>query len=479
MALKIFNYMTENKCYLCRCNLEKENISDEHIIPQVLGGCLISNKLLCRDCNSKLGKTIDAKFVKTFEPLICTLDIIGRDSNKGVNCKILTEDREIDGIIQNGKLYPKKPFFTMKGNKVNFYGSKKNLKYFKKIIQNEAAKRKINTSELVIKCIDDVTGFFTVDFHIDNQNFYESMTKIALNFALENSIPYEVLEHLISKKDKKIESGILLPYLPLTDFEKILERSRNKIEPDFPSHTILLFSERLDKGDKMLVCYIDLFSTFQFYIILSTEYKGSDVFIPYFQRIKREIIVPYSADENALCHKSILPDIYEVESRHPSIKVDLDNPKKLKKLLDTYLSQARPYKADYKDHLKLMYDNLAIPLVYFLKPDPNIKKMLRNEILEKIKEFSDEEIFNANIQMHQFYYICYDEKADIVLEKHLRRIIVNKGKLQSIFSVLTPEYVKSQNDLVKKYGHEKFNALMEYVNLLFLEKKAEKLKQKE
>ncbi len=470
--------MTKNKCYLCCCNLEKENISDEHIIPQALGGSLISNKLLCRDCNSKLGKTIDAKFVKTFEPLTCTLDIIGRDSNKGVNCKILTTDGQIDGIIQNGKLYPKKPFFTIKSNKVNFYGSKKTLKYFKKKIESEANKKKIKSSELIIKCIDDLTGFFTIDFHIDNQNFYESMTKIALNFAIENKIPYEVLEHLISSKDKKIESGILLPYLPLTDFEKILERARNKIEPSFPSHTLVLFSEKLDKGDKMLVCYIELFSTFQHYIILSTKYKGSDVFIPYFQRIKREIAVPYSADENALCHKSILPDIYEVESRHPSIKVDLDNPNKLKKLLDTYLSQPRPYKGDYSDHLKSMYDNLAIPLVYFLKPDPDIKKTLKDEILEKIREFSDDDIFNANIQMHQFYYICYDEKADIVLEKHLRRIIVNKGKLQSIFSVLTPEYVKSHMDIVKKYGYEKFNALMEYVNLLFLEKKAEKLKLK-
>lgn len=472
-------FMSKSKCYLCRSNLVGENISDEHIIPKSLGGSLISNKLLCRNCNSELGKTIDAKFVKTFEPLICTLNIIGRDSNKGVNCKILRGGEQIDGIIQNGKIYPKKPFFTIENNKVNFYGSKKSLKSFKKIIESEANRKKIKASELIINCIDDLTGFFTVDFLIDNQNFHESLTKIALNYAIENGISFEVLDHLILSKAKKIKSGILLPYLPLTDFEKILERARNTIEPSFPSHTSVLFSEKLDNGNKMLVCYIELFSTFQHYIILSTEYNGSDIFIPYFQKIKREIAVSYSADENSLCHKSILPDIYEVESRHPSIKVDLNNPKKLKKLLDTYLSQPRPYKGDYKDFLKSMYDNLAIPLVYFLKPNPVIKKRLRGEILEKIREFSDDEIFKANFQMHQFYYICHDEKADIVLEKHLRRIIVNNGEFQSVFSILTPEYVKSNVGEVKKYGHEKFNALMEYVNLLFLEKKAEELKDKE
>ncbi len=479
MILKISNNMAENKCYLCGCNLEKGNMSDEHIIPQALGGCLISNRLLCRNCNSHLGKTIDAKFVKTFEPLICTLDIIGRNPSKAINCKILNEHGQIDGIMQGGKLYPKKPFYTWVGKNVNFYGSKKNLKSFKKKIEKEAISKNIKSSELVIRCIDDLTGLFTVDFDIDNQNFHESMTKIALNFALNQGIPYRFLKHLISSKDNKLESGILLPYIPFTEFEKILERTRSLIETDFPSHTLVLFSERLGSNKKMLVCYIDLFSTFQHYIILSTEYEGSDIFIPYFQRIKRETVEPYSANENAVCHKSILPDIYEVESRHPTMKVDLDDPKKLKKLLDTYLSQPRPYKADYENNLKLMYDGLAIPLMYFLKPDPNIKKMLRKEVLDKIKEFSDKEILNANIQMHQFYYICTDEEADIVLEKHLRRIIINKGELESVFSVLCQDFVKSHTDMVHKYCYEKFNALMEYVNLLFFERKLKKLGQKD
>lgn len=48
---------TGNKCLLC---LREEPLTDEHIVPEALGGKLIS-KLLCQGCNSTLGASIEAK----------------------------------------------------------------------------------------------------------------------------------------------------------------------------------------------------------------------------------------------------------------------------------------------------------------------------------------------------------------------------------------------------------------------------------
>ncbi len=41
-------------CYRCDKPLNEENESEEHFIPNSIGGHTISKKLLCRICNSKL-----------------------------------------------------------------------------------------------------------------------------------------------------------------------------------------------------------------------------------------------------------------------------------------------------------------------------------------------------------------------------------------------------------------------------------------
>ena len=48
------------KCYVCEKN---EADSDEHIIPNAIGGVLRA-KILCKDCNSKFGDSCDAELAK-------------------------------------------------------------------------------------------------------------------------------------------------------------------------------------------------------------------------------------------------------------------------------------------------------------------------------------------------------------------------------------------------------------------------------
>lgn len=58
-------------CYSCGAELTKKNGSWEHVIPNALGGTLGSYNLLCRECNSFLGSSVDHE-------LISQIGFIGR-----------------------------------------------------------------------------------------------------------------------------------------------------------------------------------------------------------------------------------------------------------------------------------------------------------------------------------------------------------------------------------------------------------------
>ncbi|MFW5852585.1 MAG: HNH endonuclease [Nanoarchaeota archaeon] len=461
-------------CYLCNTEINSQNRSVEHIIPDSLGGRLTSSELLCINCNSKLGRDIDSKFVKTFEPLICTLNILGRENKLAVDCNILFDNNKIPGIISNKKILPKKPFFKRDGTNVTFYGSKKIFKKFKGLIIKDALKDSIKYPELNIKIIDDFQGFFEVEFNIDNEVFNKSLTKIAINYAIHKGISRELLNDFISTEEKMFNPAPSIFYFPQTDFEKILEKTRSIIDVNFPNHNLVLFSEKLDNGKKTLVCYVELFSTFQYYVILSYNYDGKDLFESYFQRVLKDEVINYSVDENALNHKSILPDLQTLESLHPSVNLNFDDPKKVKRIMETYLSQPVPYIGNYSNNLQLMYDNLCLPFLYMLKPDDKLLRYINLEIVELLKEFPKEVIINAYFQMHRHYYILTEDKPDVVIPQVLRRIIENKSGLTSVFSILTPQYMKEHISDTTTYGHDKFYQLMRFVNKQFFYLKSHK-----
>lgn len=55
------------ECYICCEELTKDNDSVEHIIPNAIGGKLKSKELICKKCNSKLGRSTDNELAKQLE----------------------------------------------------------------------------------------------------------------------------------------------------------------------------------------------------------------------------------------------------------------------------------------------------------------------------------------------------------------------------------------------------------------------------
>ena len=103
-------------------------------------------------------------------------------------------------------------------------------------------------------------------------------------------MPRELLTEVLTIKEDGMASfdckeTKVFPFIPTSLFDVLFEDYRYFYEECYPSHTLRLFSTRYDNDTMALYCYVDLFSTFQYYVLLNGDYKGDEVNETYAQRL--------------------------------------------------------------------------------------------------------------------------------------------------------------------------------------------------
>lgn len=241
-------------CVYCGKTIEKE--SREHIIQNALGGLYESTDICCNTCNNSIiSKEIDAPFIKIFNPIISRIENFAKKNNKkskpSCRGRAKYENEIYDVIIKEGKVV-KCPELSKK-------------------MRCDASKLKFE--------------IIAYDFQYDKRSFERGISKIAYNFALDKGIPVEVLNKGIDvyKKNEKVEKinfkFQLIPFISLNPMDKYLElETRMELY-----HDLILFSQ-----GNMLWCYVDLFNTFQYYVLLSDEWNEDiHIFETYLQLIQK------------------------------------------------------------------------------------------------------------------------------------------------------------------------------------------------
>lgn len=277
----------------------------EHIIPQALGGQLKASGILCKECGGDkfLGGRIDRPFSDTFKLITERLDIKRDRKTNPValdgKLRLLQDDQVFDVSLLESVLSNQKPEYKVDHIKkiVRIFANEKVAKNYKKKVENELKDKIKNWDEYEIEIISDLScsgeyfGVLELPFRLDNQIFEAGFTKIAIEYALYNNIPFSALAHLIDREKKEINSQhTLLPYYPIFHVEKMIEYLRSSIDESFMSHSLVLFSQRQIQEDgeevKQLYCFIELFGTFQYFVRLNNGYVGIDIEpITYSQRI--------------------------------------------------------------------------------------------------------------------------------------------------------------------------------------------------
>ena len=302
------------RCYVCNKEIMDKPTSasyckahGEHIIHNGIRGKLISRTILCEECGGSYSKD-DANFCKIFAPFIVALNdrMIPADHGKpdrytlkGSLFKtpdINEGDNGIDVTAKNGKVIPIQPYYTIEGDKIDVYAGEKRIKDYLKVLAKELKDNGDDIDHYTIEQHTDIhnQGYLAYYFSKGNDNFNvdfkKGMVKIATEYAIHCGIGREVLTEVISIDDKgkgtiDYDKAKLTPFIPTTLFDILYEDYRYLFEDGYPSHMLKLFTSKYNDGKTRLYCYLDLFSTFQYYVLLNDDYKGEEISKTYAQRL--------------------------------------------------------------------------------------------------------------------------------------------------------------------------------------------------
>ena len=237
------------------CGKEITTRSSEHVIQNALGGLYESEDICCPECNNYISRCIDAPFTKIFNPIIGKIDNFSKTNNPksmpSCTGKVVYNNKMYDAFIKGGKVVG---------------------------CPDLSRELKTDISKLPLQIV-------AYDFKLDNEIFHTGMAKIAFNYALDKGIDLDTLKHglNIEKTGDEIQkisfSYPMIPFCPLNPVDYYIE-----LETDFNLyHNMILFSQ-----ESTLWCYIDLFNTFQYYVLLSDNLpQGINVYDNYAQTLQK------------------------------------------------------------------------------------------------------------------------------------------------------------------------------------------------
>ncbi len=261
------------RCYYCDDPLEKKNRSEEHIINQFLGGWLKSYSLLCLECNTQKIKPFDDALS---QQLGCYADLIGpkRDREKKATIPLYTKDGRKDFWTSRGNPKYKASIKKKNGEINDFPVEVKSDEEYKEIVGEKLKQLGPNYKARWIEpeeksyYVKQQRHLTPGEFEIGGIEFYRSIMKIAINYAIyRHVLKTDVYEAIDFLKNKRPQNDLCRFYYP----------SNYSIYQGVPIEMCHLIYLRGDPEINILYCYLELFSTFNFLIVLNRNYHGKEI----------------------------------------------------------------------------------------------------------------------------------------------------------------------------------------------------------
>lgn len=384
-------------CVYCGKTITKR--SREHIIQNAIGGLFESEDICCPDCNNYVSKYIDAPFTKIFNPIISLIENFTKTNNKK------SKPSYTGKAIHNGKLYD----VLMKAGKV--------------VSCPELSKElKCDVSKLEWEIV-------AYDFLIENKPFKNGLSKIAFNFALERRIPADVLKNGVNIKivdDKMVDLSFLypiIPFVPLNPMDRHIELNTD-IEL---YHNLILFSQ-----GKMLWCYIDLFNTFQYYVLLSG-----------------------SLDENTFVHETYLQLLQKLDRSMPTLYI-----RKPKHILI--------YAMFYNIEPCMDLDEFKKRIESAIKKEP-LQKEMADIISVKMESnyLTPEILTQSDIDKRDFYLkslLLYSDENGLLNESNFRKVTLTGNDFEIVsYPLFINTLIRNRKIHIQPYTFDKFDRLNKFL----------------
>ncbi|MDQ0477468.1 HNH endonuclease [Chryseobacterium sp. MDT2-18] len=442
----------------------------EHIIQNAIGGRLKSDEILCEECGGILNKEIDTDFLKLFTGFTERLkDILPKERNKNsktpVNGYEVGTKREI--VYLDKTIVPKNPDFEINETEktIKIYASKNIINHYKKHVLNTISKKRLNINEYTIveisefKDDENIGLLFTEGVENFNDKWKMGFIKIATEFAYLNGVEKEHLTNTLDIQNKKIiNSHNIFPFFPIGLTDAFIEWHRIFLEKNFPTHTIILFTQEYKDNQKELICYVDLFSTFQYYILLNSDYKGESVFKTYCQKLEKEIKAEINFREIRIKYLRMIAEENE-------INLNLYKGKSIEELYDfletEYAKKTANYELNLEEEISYTLSNLLNALLYS-KSKSQIDLGYLSEPVNSLKNISTEWFMTILAEINHLK----PEEGIINIQRY-RQVFMEQDGKNNLENLSTPNEIAKciENDLnfTKEYCHLKFNHLAYFV----------------
>ncbi len=357
------------KCVFC--GQEFSELTEEHIIPNVICGRIKSKNLLCKNCNSWLGDNIDNAFDGVYNQIINMFKI---KRERGTPQPVLVDDLNSEqqylykygGEYELADVYINETPLHQNGFSFQIQGNK-NKQQIKNKIGKILADKKQELEKLGIDYKQEIRkqhNIIDAGWAAISQNthkFKPFMIKLKFDFGGKGvalavlKIAYLFFKEV--KPDIKIDDTEIINILKSQSdnvFDRCIYYSLAsdlfKEIPDEISHYIYISGS---KEKKKIIAYLKLFSITPYICILNDDYHGKDFNVSYgFNLLSQQIFTPIC---NELDTVSNLKELLDYAKNFDNTRIQIE--KDISRIMDLY----------YKLNPKARYNELQLDVDMYLR----------------------------------------------------------------------------------------------------------------
>ena len=267
--------MVAGQCTLCSCSLTADNNTEEHIIPNAIGGRKEVQGFICRTCNSESGLEWDNELARQLNPLSIHLGI--RRQRRNVPSQAFPTASGQNVLVNaDGTMTPAKPEVTVttEEDKTRIHVSARSRRELKKTLRglqrNYPKLQDIDLDELMLDAQEN--SYYSSDPIKINPEFGgiragRSLVKSAVALVFDAGIDPTQCDLAL---DYLLQEGKEPCFGYYYDAEKDIIASR---PPKSPFHCVYV---KGSSENSTLLGYTEFFSLWRIVLCLSQSYTGKD-----------------------------------------------------------------------------------------------------------------------------------------------------------------------------------------------------------
>ena len=326
-----------DNCYSCGVPFDKTNNSQEHIINNSIGGKLRSRSLLCKGCNEGFGSGIDQVLNKQLGILVDHLGVNRQRERKNIAIPMKASDGSIKMVAKQLKPLARLTTSFPDGKKVVEFVPEE--EFNKRVAEKKAELSKkyktineVYYTELPGKELYTIKNSLSdeeVDIGFGGDEYYQSITKMAVNYYLKQSYDVQWVGEAIRMIKGEIANDLTFYYYPNPIHYAVHEFEEYEV-----SHIIHIRGIP-EKG--YLYAYVELFNMQNVLIRLNMNYSGPEINDTYSfdllkgREIEKQINVKLTKPHFKILHLITKENRNEIRLRYRRLELIIQNNQLIKK----------------------------------------------------------------------------------------------------------------------------------------------------